>query len=193
MARARRLRRGAPVASLISSSGTLDPANAAMDPLTLLTLLAALGAGLVAGVFFAFSSFIMRALSRLDPAAGIAAMQSINITVITPAFMGLLFGTGIACLPLAWTGIRAGSAPGAVLLAAGGIVYVLGTVVVTIAFNVPRNDALAATGPASSEGARVWEVYRVSWTRWNHVRTVAALAASILLTLAFAARIGGAP
>ncbi|MGH8722014.1 MAG: hypothetical protein ACREU4_08520, partial [Burkholderiales bacterium] len=66
-----------------------------------LTLLAALGCGLMAGAFFAFSSFVMRALARLPPAQGIAAMQSINVAVIAPLFMLALFGTGLACAVLA--------------------------------------------------------------------------------------------
>jgi uncharacterized membrane protein len=48
------------------------------------TLATALGCGLVAGVFFAFSSFVMPALKRLPPAQGIAAMQSINKLAVTP-------------------------------------------------------------------------------------------------------------
>ncbi len=67
------------------------------------TLVTALGCGLVAGVFFAFSTFVMAALRRLKPEEGIAAMQSINIRVVTPFFMTALFGTAAACLGLiAW-------------------------------------------------------------------------------------------
>jgi uncharacterized membrane protein len=59
----------------------------------ILTLLSALGSGLIAGVFFAFSTFVMRALGRLPPHEGIAAMQSINIVVINPWFMTAFLGT----------------------------------------------------------------------------------------------------
>ena len=61
------------------------------DLLFILTLLAALGSGLVAGIFFAFSAFIMSALGRVAAQCGIAAMQSINVTVLKSAvFHGLL-------------------------------------------------------------------------------------------------------
>jgi uncharacterized membrane protein len=66
-----------------------------------LELVAALGCGLVAGVFFAFSTFVMPALARLQPPQGITAMQSINITAINPLFMLAIFGTAAACLFLA--------------------------------------------------------------------------------------------
>ena len=61
-----------------------------------MTLFTALGCGLVAGILFAFSTSVMKALSRLPSAQGIAAMQSINIAVINPLFMGAFFGTAAA-------------------------------------------------------------------------------------------------
>jgi hypothetical protein len=60
-----------------------------------LTLIAAVGCGLVAGVFFAFSSFVMNALARLQPAQGVAAMQAINLAAINLADpYELLLGRG---------------------------------------------------------------------------------------------------
>jgi uncharacterized membrane protein len=67
--------------------------------------------------------------------------------------------------------------PGSGWLLAGGLLYVVGCFCVTMAFNVPRNDALAAVDPASAEGAALWTTYLSSWTAWNHVRTAASLAA----------------
>ena len=66
--------------------------------LAALTAVTALGCGLNAGVFFAFSSFVMKALARLQPAQVIAAMQSINQMAVTPVFMAALFGTAVACV-----------------------------------------------------------------------------------------------
>lgn len=154
----------------------------------LLKLFSALGCGLIAGVFFAFSTFVMGALARIQPAQGIAAMQSINITAIDPLFMGLLFGTAATCLFLAVSSVLKLHQPGAVYLLVGSLLYLIGTVLVTIAFNVPLNDALAKVNPNSIEGASLWARYLTNWTFWNHVRTVAALAAATLLTLALCDR-----
>jgi uncharacterized membrane protein len=66
-----------------------------------LTLAAALGAELVAGIFFSFSAFIMAALKRLPPEGGISAMQSINVAVLNPVFFFVFFGTAAAALILA--------------------------------------------------------------------------------------------
>lgn len=154
------------------------------DVVFALTLTAALGSGLMAGVFFAFSTFIMTALARLTPSEGIAAMQSINVVVINPLFMAGFMGTAVVSLALAGRAITGWDEPGTGYLLAGSLLYVLGTFAVTIAFNVPRNDALASIEPQGDRSARVWARYVQSWTAWNHVRTLAALAAAGMLTLA---------
>ena len=150
----------------------------------LLKLFSALGCGLMAGVFFAFSAFVMKALTRLPPTQGIAAMQSINITVINPWFMVAFLGTGAACIFLAVSSLLSWHQPGAAYLLLGTLLYLVGTLGVTIAFNVPLNEALARVAPDSTEGASIWVNYLANWTVWNHVRTVAALAAAASLTIA---------
>ena len=115
-----------------------------------LKLFSALGCGLVAGVFFAFSTFVMNALARLQPPSGIAAMQSINITAINPLFMVALFGTAAACIFLAVSSLLEWHQPGAPYLLLGSLLYLVGTVLVTIACNVPLNDALAKVDPDST-------------------------------------------
>jgi uncharacterized membrane protein len=151
-------------------------------------LFSALGCGLVAGVFFAFSTFVMPALARLQPKEGIAAMQSINITAINPLFMLALFGTALTCLFLAISSLSKWHQPGAIYLLLGSLIYIIGAVLVTIAFNVPLNDALASVKPDTIEGANLWTSYLTNWTIWNHVRTIASLVAAALLTLALCGR-----
>ena len=154
-----------------------------MSPtLRLLTIAAALGCGLVAGVFFAFSTFVMPALARLPPAQGVAAMQAINLEAINRWLMGALFGTAAACLALAVRAVLGWGEPGAGLRLAGGLAYLLGAILVTAACNVPRNEALAPLPPGSEEAARRWAAYLRGWTGWNHVRTLASLAAAAAFT-----------
>ena len=146
-------------------------------------LFAALGCGLIAGVFFAFSSFVMSALARLDPPQGIAAMQAINITVINPWFMGVFMGTAIGCLFLTVFSLLKWHQPGNPALLVGSLLYLVVTFGVTILFNVPLNDALARVDPGSVEGAKLWAGYLSDWTMWNHIRTVGAIAAATVFTL----------
>jgi uncharacterized membrane protein len=151
-----------------------------------LTVLAALGCGLIGGVFFAFSGFVMKALARLPPAQGIAAMQSINVVAVTPPLMVALFGTALACVALAVAALVGWGRPGNAYLLAGGLLYLAGVVGVTIVGNLPRNNALAAVDPAGADGASQWARYVSGWTAWNTVRTVAAIAAAAALTIALA-------
>jgi uncharacterized membrane protein len=120
-----------------------------------LQLFALLGCGLVAGVFLAFSSFVMKALARLKPSEGIAAMQSINITVINPLFMTALFGTAVICLFLVILSLLEFHDPTSIYLLVASLLYIFGTVGVTIAFNVPLNDTLAKVTPNSTEGMEI--------------------------------------
>jgi len=152
--------------------------------LSCLTFVAALGCGLMAGVFFAFSAFVMKALARLPAPAGIAAMQSINVVAITPLFMSALFGTAAACVLLIVGAVVWWSRPTAAYLLAGGLLYLTGTILVTIVCNVPRNNALAAVDPSSPEGAALWVGYVNGWTAWNHARAGAALAAAASFIIA---------
>jgi uncharacterized membrane protein len=109
--------------------------------LVVLTFAAAIGSGLIGGVFFAFSTFVMRALWRRPPAEGIAAMQAINVAVINPAFLGVFLATALISVIVAVGTLVRWERAGTVWLLAGSALYVLGTFVVTVAFNVPLNDA----------------------------------------------------
>jgi uncharacterized membrane protein len=127
---------------------------------------------------FRFFEFRYEALARVPPAQGIAAMQSINVVVLNRWFFAVFFGTTVGCLALAITSFVRWQKPGAGYLLVGGLLYLIGTILVTIACNVPLNDALAAVDPSSADAGPVWTNYLKTWTAWNHVRTITALAAA---------------
>lgn len=149
-----------------------------------LAVVALVGCGLVGGVLFAFSAFVMRALERLSPAEGVAAMRSINAEAPTAWFMAAFLGTALACAVLAVTALtRWGERATPWLLAGCGLYLV--AVVITVVYHVPRNDALAAlTDPGSAEAGRQWAAYVPGWTAWNHVRTLAATGGAAALAVA---------
>lgn len=146
--------------------------------MTVLQAVAGVGCGLVAGLLFAFSAGIMTALGRLPAERGAAAMQAINVAVLNPLFLGVFLGSAAVCAALvvatAVTGAPAGPAIGAGM-------FLVGTLGVTVAVNVPMNGALATVDAGTAAGSAVWARYRVRWTRWNHVRTVAAVGATVVL------------
>lgn len=154
-----------------------------------LSFASAFGAALVGGVFFGFSNFIMAGLGRIPPEQGVAAMNSINVTVINPAFMTVLFGIGLLCLIVGALSLGSlGTLDGKLILVAA-LLYVVGCDGVTMALNVPLNNALAATTPGTPEAATQWSRYLGEWTLWNSVRTAACFVSAILFVAAGALRV----
>ena len=143
-----------------------------------LTVTTALGCAIAAGALFAFSAFVMSALLRLPAPQGIAAMQSINVRAVTTAFMAALFGPALGCAVLAVDALAGGGEP---LVIAGAVLYLLGTIGVTIAGNVPLNDALARLDPDGAGAADAWRAYTRRWMALNHARVTAGVAAAALL------------
>lgn len=136
-----------------------------------LRLVAGVGCGLVTGVLFAFSAGVMTALGRLPAGRGAAAMQAINVAIQNPLFLAVFAGTALASVGLV---VAVPVTGGPATAVAGAAIYVVGVFGVTVVVNVPLNDALDAD-------AGTWERYRVRWTRWNHLRTVAGAVALALL------------
>ena len=110
-------------------------------------------------------------------------MQAINITVINPWFMVAFFAPAVAGILLSISLLFQWQQSIAAYWLTASLLYLIGTIGVTIFCNVPLNDALAIVTPDSVEGATLWARYLTDWTFWNHVRTVAALLAATLLAI----------
>ena len=142
-----------------------------------------LGSALVGGIFFAFSSFIMKALAGVPSAEGIGAMQSINVVVINPSFLAAFFGTAVLSLIAGGLALAGWGSPSASFFLGGALFYLVGTILVTVLGNVPLNDQLAAVSATNPAARDVWEHYLGRWTMWNLVRTAAAMVAALLFSL----------
>jgi uncharacterized membrane protein len=142
------------------------------------TFAGVLGAGLVGGVFYAFSSFVMPGLQRLPAADGIAAMQQINVTAEHPAFMVAFMGTTALALYLGVRGIVDWGDRRATLLVAGSALYLVGAFGLTVAHHVPLNNELADVHPHAAGAAAHWHDYLDKWNGANHVRGAASLGAA---------------
>jgi uncharacterized membrane protein len=144
-------------------------------------LLSLLASALMAGFFYAYSVSVMRGLDATDPLAAALAMRNINTLIRTPVFFFGFFGAlGFPLL----TALLAPRRPVMLLALAGALTYGLGAFLVTVAINIPLNDALAAATPTVENAATLWSGYTGPWTRWNHVRTLASIIAFALLTAA---------
>jgi uncharacterized membrane protein len=149
-----------------------------------LVTVAALGCGLMGGLFFTFSNFVMRALALQPADQGIRVMQAINIQIVNPLFLLLFVGTPLLSVALAVSGVLRLSEPGSRLLAVGSFLYLVGALAVTVLINIPLNNRLAQMDPASFQAQQFWISYLSEWVTWNHVRTISALAASVTLITA---------
>lgn len=143
---------------------------------TTLLIAATVGSGLNGGLFFIFSNTVMNAFDRLPAAEAIAAMNSINRSILNPLFFLAFFGTALLCLALL---VGQLDSP---LIVAGAFLYLIGTLGVTMVCNVPLNDKLAKVSASADDLEAQWRAYRAPWTRWNHVRTVACLLAAAAFT-----------
>jgi len=148
-----------------------------------LTVVAAVGAAISAGVFFAFSTFVMQALGRLPDDEAVGAMNEINRAAPTPLFVLALFGTGALCVVLSVSAVRRFGEPWTPYVLVGSALFLV-AVIVTIAYHVPRNDALLLVDPHGPDASRAWAGYLTPWTAWNHVRTITSLAGAVTLILA---------
>jgi uncharacterized membrane protein len=154
--------------------------------LNILLVTAAVGAGLIGGLFFVFSNTIMRAFDKLPAGGAVASMQRINDVILNPLFFLAFFGTAVLCVVLLIVSVPRLSLPSAMLGCSGALLYLLGSILVTMIWNVPLNNKLAAVSPAAGDLAAQWQAYRVPWTMWNHVRTVACLLAAAAFSLSMA-------
>ena len=136
----------------------------------------ALCAGLMAGIYAAFSCFIMRSFATLETALAIAAMNAINTVILKSSFMLLFFGSTLTALLMVIVGLWRWGEPGADSVLTAGVIYVVGMFIITAAVNVPLNNTLARVSGDGEEAARTWARYLKRWTLWNTQRTIASLA-----------------
>jgi uncharacterized membrane protein len=149
------------------------------DSQFLILCFAAVGCAIIGGVYFTFSAFVMIALGAVEREAGIAAMKAINYTILRSLFMPLFYGTTLAATVLAGIAIFQWSMPDSRWILVGSVVYLAGMFLVTVIFNVPMNNTLDQVKTESVDAAGVWADYIRTWTKWNHVRTIASLFTSL--------------
>ena len=142
---------------------------------TILLWAAALSSGVMAGVYFTFSTFIMRAFGTLEAPQAVTAMNAINTSILRSLFMPLFFGSSIVSVLLVVVAVMNWGDAGAWMALLAGVIYFFGMFVCTVLFNVPLNNALGALAPNSTDSFQFWTYYLKTWTNWNHLRTISSL------------------
>ncbi|MHA6263764.1 anthrone oxygenase family protein [Arenibacterium sp. CAU 1754] len=153
--------------------------------LPFLALASLLFSGAIFGFFYAWVCSTMWGLDQADPRTAIAAMQAMNASVRNATFAPAFFGTPFVLLLTGLIARGAGHRGSALYFGLGGLVYLFGGMILTMAVNVPMNEALATVSvPQDIELARqIWQDYSQPWQVWNQVRTVASGAALLLAGL----------
>ena len=144
-----------------------------------------IGTGIMAGLFFSFSTFIMEALGKISSESGMNAMKSINRTILNPLFKVIFFGTALMTLFLLITTLFISEWNGRTYIISGSLLYLVGIYLVTIIFNVPLNDRLDRTDSTNYSSQQMWKSYIKKWTIWNHIRTVTAVGTLACFVLGF--------
>lgn len=152
--------------------------------LFVLTLFSALGCALMAGVFFAFSTFVMKGLAQIPADESISAMNSINVRAVRSLFGAAFTITPLICVITIIFALWRWQNPASIYILVGGIIYVALSLLVTIVFNIPLNDALAAVAASDPNNVNLWRNFYDPWMFWNHVRTVGSLGAATAFIIA---------
>lgn len=132
----------------------------------------------------------MWGLDSADPRVAIAAMQAMNGSVRNVTFFPVFFLTPLVLGIAAALALHERRPAPAWLLLAAALVYLGGGLILTMAVNVPMNEALADVAvPAELDRAhQIWTDYSERWQWYNQLRTVLSgaslgLAAAALVAL----------
>lgn len=126
---------------------------------------------IMVGIYFIFSNTVMRALSMREDGAGV--MVEINRQILNPFFLGCFGLSALAGMYFFYFH--------SAFQSLAGVVFTVGTTLVTVVFNVPLNNRLKQA--SNSDAAPIWRIYLAKWVFWNHVRTASALVSGLLLSL----------
>lgn len=139
---------------------------------------ATLTVGLMAGLFAAFSYAVMPGLGRSDDRTFTQAMRAINAAILNGWFVVCFVGALVLLVAATLSHLR-GPQRQALPWIVGALVLYAAVLVVTMAVNVPLNDALDAAGRVDPPGdlATIRARFEGAWVAWNVVRAVASTAA----------------
>jgi len=146
----------------------------------MMTLLIVL-TGLMAGIYFAFSTFVMKALNQLPALHAAHAMNKINDVIVNTVFLPIFFGSTLWFAGLIVWSVADWQGTQSMLLISAALIYIVGMFFVTAFGNVPLNNKLKASEVSEEQLARYWPVYMAKWTKLNHIRSVSCISACDVL------------
>lgn len=140
--------------------------------------------GLMAGIYFSFSVFIMKSLSELPALQAAQAMNKINDVIINTVFLPVFFGSTLWYAGLIVWSLANWQSGRSILVIIAALIYIIGMFFVTAFGNVPLNNKLNETAGTDSILVSFWHEYLHKWTQLNHLRMMSCIASCAVLTLA---------
>jgi uncharacterized membrane protein len=154
---------------------------------TMVLLITTLITGLTAGIFYCWSISVTRGLALLTDREYLVAFQQLNRAILNPLFLGCFMGL-VFLLPIC-TGLqfRKPLPPAFWYLLGATLLYLIGVLGVTMAGNVPMNDALDAFNVNTATAAEITTkrlAFETQWNFLNHIRTLSCIVCFALTLLA---------
>lgn len=141
--------------------------------------------GLMAGIYFAFSVFIMKSLAELPSLQAAQTMNKINDVIINTLFLPIFFGSTLWYAGLiTWSFINWQNGQ-SIWVVVAAVIYIGGMFSVTAFGNVPLNNQLKALEGEDSALVLFWAEYLHRWTRLNHLRTISCMLSFTLMAIAY--------
>jgi len=156
-----------------------------MDLFQIALSLATLLCSLVAGLVLTFAIVVMPGIRSMGDRDYLMAFKAMDRVIQNnqPIFMLVWVGSALLVLVSTVWGIWRLDGLDRILLVVAGVIYILGVQVPTAAINIPINNRLQALDLDSSseiELRALAETYETHWLRWNTIRTIVAIATTVL-------------
>jgi len=141
----------------------------------------------MAGLFYAWSFSVTTGLSKLSDTNYIEAFQSLNKSILNPAFALVFWGS---ILSLILTTILHFLEPSSGIfwyLLIATLVYLIGSIAITFAGNIPLNNSLENFNLKSSTLEEIKlkrTAFEVPWNKLHLIRTLSSSISFIILIIA---------
>lgn len=142
--------------------------------------------GLLAGLFYGYQCSVINGLGRLGNREYLLAFQHVNSAILNPVFFLSFIGSLIVMIVTTMVMYRSGNTALFPYLLAATAIYAIGVFGITIACNVPLNNAVAALNiqaATSEEIGRMRLGFEAKWNKWHLIRTVASTISFAILVL----------
>ncbi len=148
---------------------------------TIILILTTLSAGLMAGLFFAWSISVTPGLAKVGNENYLQAFQSMNRAILNPAFFIFFMGLIILLPLLSYLSYRSQVTGQFGYVLAATILYLTGVIAVTFFGNVPLNNTLEVLQIESMQPQQMSDFRLGFEKKWNQLNMIRTICSSLVL------------